>query len=378
MSMQYATAQGLTIPTYSSEDSKTPTTPVNPVVTISKDGAALVAAAGTVTVIADYGVHVAFTAADMTAAAIAVKVTSDNCDPVALSLVTEAGYTAAKAAFIDAAISSRSTLTAQQVWEYSTRTLSSFGTLAASVAAAVWGVAVRTITGGALTTAPPTKEQIATQVDTTLTAAHGSGAWVGAAGSGERFLTVTVVDGDGAPVADACVSLTNAAQTATLAGPLSTDADGEAVFYRDDAETGLAVVRSTGVQSGGSTAYTVSGATPVTVTVTEIPVPAPAAAGYCMVSAYAITQSADVAAAGTFRLLRKVSPAAITAGGVTVGVYKGADSVAFANGVASLELLQGAVVELQVDLPGEQRRATVTIPAAASANFDTLAGTVVA
>lgn len=101
MAMQYATAQGLTIPTYSSDDSKTPTTPTNPVVTISKDGAALAAAAGTVTVIANYGVHVALTAADMTAAAIAVKITSDNCDPVALSLVTEAGYTVTRAGNLD-------------------------------------------------------------------------------------------------------------------------------------------------------------------------------------------------------------------------------------------------------------------------------------
>jgi len=45
---------------------------------------------------------------------------------------------------LDAAITSRSTLTAQQVWEYATRTLSSFGTLAADV----WNSVTRTLTAG--------------------------------------------------------------------------------------------------------------------------------------------------------------------------------------------------------------------------------------
>ena len=45
---------------------------------------------------------------------------------------------------LDAAITSRSTLTAQQVWEYATRTLSSFGTLAADV----WNSVTRTLTSG--------------------------------------------------------------------------------------------------------------------------------------------------------------------------------------------------------------------------------------
>jgi len=46
------------------------------------------------------------------------------------------------------------------VWASATRTLTSFGTLASDV----WAVAVRTITGGSLTIAPPTAAQISTQV----------------------------------------------------------------------------------------------------------------------------------------------------------------------------------------------------------------------
>ena len=52
--------------------------------------------------------------------------------------------TSAKAGCLDAAVSTRSTLTAQGVWEYATRTLTSFGTLIADL----WAHATRTLTAG--------------------------------------------------------------------------------------------------------------------------------------------------------------------------------------------------------------------------------------
>lgn len=96
---------------------------------------------------------------------------------------------------INATISSRSTLTAQNVWEYATRTLSSFGTLVADVATAVWGAAERTLsafaftvtvgtnndktgytastvsdkTGYSLATAPPTAAQVRAEIDSNST-----------------------------------------------------------------------------------------------------------------------------------------------------------------------------------------------------------------
>ncbi len=88
--------------------------------------------------------------------------------------LADAGVTTTVTGRIDAAISSRSTLTAQQVWEYGTRTLTAFGTLAADV----WAVAIRTITGGSLTTAPPT----AAEIDTQLSGTHGNGGWSTATG----------------------------------------------------------------------------------------------------------------------------------------------------------------------------------------------------
>lgn len=48
---------------------------------------------------------------------------------------------------LDAAVSSRSTLTAPDVWASPTRTLTSFGTLATDVATSVWAAGSRTLTG---------------------------------------------------------------------------------------------------------------------------------------------------------------------------------------------------------------------------------------
>ena len=48
---------------------------------------------------------------------------------------------------LDAAISSRSSHTAESVWAVATRTLTSFGTLAADITTAVWSAGSRTLTG---------------------------------------------------------------------------------------------------------------------------------------------------------------------------------------------------------------------------------------
>jgi hypothetical protein len=76
-----------------------------------------------------------------------------HADEITAGLITAAAIAtdaidadAIKADAVTEIQSGLSTLTAQQVWEYGTRTLSSFGTLVADVAAAVWGAAARTLT----------------------------------------------------------------------------------------------------------------------------------------------------------------------------------------------------------------------------------------
>lgn len=63
-----------------------------------------------------------------------------------------AGEYDAPMANLDAKVSSRSTLTATDVWSNPGRTLTSFGTLVSDIATAVWSSVVRTITGGKVDT----------------------------------------------------------------------------------------------------------------------------------------------------------------------------------------------------------------------------------
>lgn len=140
MAFERGVEQRISIITY---DGQTPTQPTTPAVTLSLDGGAFAPAANSLTHIADGASTLLLTAAETDCAALLVRVTSDNLEPHVSAYYFEAAYTAARADHLDADISTRSTLTAQQVWEYAERTLTSI----AAVGAAVWAYATRTITG---------------------------------------------------------------------------------------------------------------------------------------------------------------------------------------------------------------------------------------
>ncbi len=75
---------------------------------------------------------------------------------------------------------------AAAVWNYGTRTLTSFGTLVADAASAVWGVVSRTVTGG---TVIASNAPSAADIDTRLSSTH-PGNWA-ATGSGGGFVNTT-------------------------------------------------------------------------------------------------------------------------------------------------------------------------------------------
>ena len=96
-------------------------------------------------------------------------------DPVTVGTNNDKTDYALSAAGVSAVQSGLSTLTAKQVWEYGTRTLSSFGTLVSDVATGVWGAGTRTLSGfGTLiadTWAHATRS-LTDKADFTLTAAY--------------------------------------------------------------------------------------------------------------------------------------------------------------------------------------------------------------
>jgi len=78
-------------------------------------------------------------------AGTAGNILGNRLDVAVSSRASGADYTAARAAKLDnldATVSSRSTLTAADVWNYATRTLTSFGTLVSDI----WGYSTRTLT----------------------------------------------------------------------------------------------------------------------------------------------------------------------------------------------------------------------------------------
>lgn len=169
-----------------SSDHISPATGLTPTVTISKNGGAFGSPSGAISEIGSGWYSLAGNATDRnTIGDFIIHATGTGADPVddrylivpynpfdsvrlGLSALPNAAADAAGGLTIsdaggldidtllgrlDSAISTRSTLTAQQVWEYATRTLSSFGTLIADL----WSYATRALTDKAGFTISGTK-----------------------------------------------------------------------------------------------------------------------------------------------------------------------------------------------------------------------------
>lgn len=185
---------------------------------------------------------------------------------------------------LDATISSRSSHTVADIWSYTTRTLTSFGTLASDVASAVWGYATRTLTafgftvdttdsaditaiknktdnlpadpasqslvdakvdgaeadirGGteSLETLKTAIDDVPQDVDTQLSATHGSGGWEPyvSPGSGANTVTIHLEDIDtGNPIPYARVYVKTLA--GFVAAAFDTDDNGDVTFLLDSA-----------------------------------------------------------------------------------------------------------------------------------------------
>lgn len=117
MAWQYGVAQTVAVTFYSAGEPTAPTGALS--ATISKDGGAFASISGTVTQIgATACALLSLAIADTTCDAGVVKITDagGTADDRYVEFTTENNYTATIAGYIDAAISSRSTLTAAQVW----------------------------------------------------------------------------------------------------------------------------------------------------------------------------------------------------------------------------------------------------------------------
>jgi len=115
-----------------------------------------------------------------------------------------------------------------------------------------------------------------TAIDDALSNAHGAGAWEsGVGGGGANTVTITVTSEDAEPLPGAFVTVKNEAQTTHVAGPLMTDADGEAVFGLDDGTYALVITSTARYLPANPYTLVVSGTTELTCEVATVALSTP-------------------------------------------------------------------------------------------------------
>lgn len=103
MAFQQGIAQTVHIVTL---DGATPTAPTNPVVTVSLDNGATFEAPDNEATTTAYGIALTLSATETNRDLVLVRVASDNCDTAIQTFYFEADWTATRAGYLDAAISS--------------------------------------------------------------------------------------------------------------------------------------------------------------------------------------------------------------------------------------------------------------------------------
>jgi hypothetical protein len=98
MAFSQGVAQEVTLVTVASSDSKTPTQPTTPVVTISTDSGATFGAPTNAASTRAYGISLVLAAAETAHAFVQVRCTSANCDPVVSAFYFEDNWTVERAA----------------------------------------------------------------------------------------------------------------------------------------------------------------------------------------------------------------------------------------------------------------------------------------
>jgi hypothetical protein len=240
-----------------------------------------------------------------------------------------------------------------------------------AIATAVWSTATRTITGGSLTTSPPTAaviadavwdearsghttagtfgEKVAAELDsatatkidniledtgTTLPAAIAEIEGGGGSGTGARTVTITVNDGT-TVLQNATVRMTEGANTFTAL----TNVSGVAVFNLDDATYTVSITKAGYSYSG--TTLVVNGTETATYSMTVVSTPAPTQPDGCVIQVLClngVTPQQDVAI--------QYRAASIPSGDLN-RAFLGTTQTATSNssGIATFEVAQGSGFE---------------------------------
>lgn len=193
-------------------------------------------------------------------------------------------------------------------------------------------------------------------------------------GAGDFSIPLTVEDDSGDPVASARLTIPGlSAQTTGAGGTFDAEWPLNAGTYEVTILKGAGYTPTNPytliVAADGSVTTPAGGA----FVVPKLALPGPAPADYCAVRCLAETQAGEVPT-GTFAVDAVISPQERETGDTHKTVLYGADSATLdGNGVASLTLLQGAVVSLSLTTPDKTREwSQVTIPALSNVDVEDL------
>jgi hypothetical protein len=237
-----------------------------------------------------------------------------------------------------------------------------------AIASAVWSASSRTITGGSLTTSPPTASAIADAVWDELRTGHttsgtfgfyldaaisGISGGSGGAGTGARTVTITVNDGTTA-LQNAIVRMTEGANTFTA----MTNASGVCTFNLDDATYTVSITKS-GYSYAGTT-LVVDGTETATYSMTQITPSAPDDPALCAVTIRLRNQfGVDLAGEPVeITWVKWDTGAAETPPVLSVPPVQTTDS----SGVVAVNLYREAVYKIVYGSAPYTRRIDVTIP----------------
>lgn len=275
--------------------------------------------------------------------------------------VTHSGVTGASAdvrVAVKAAVSSEAAF-ATSIWAVTARSLTTFGTLAADTAAAVWG-ATETIVALIASIATAVWSKTVRALTTALTdeiPARDMAAVYSPAGSKAILITVTEV-GTGTPISNAFITLMNSTETAIITVD-KTDILGQHLFLLDPGDY-VARITKPGVNLGAAHAFTVTVDASLAYT-GILQVPTPPATAMQTLYGYSVHGDASYANAGRVTATPVGSPNAIIGGRIIT--VKAIETVMNSQGYFELQLIQGAtylIYELFAGVQHFRNKVTIT------------------
>lgn len=345
MAFTQGVAQSIHVTTLDGVD---PIAPTNPAVTVSLDGGATFEATDNAAVTTLYGISLELSAAETARDLVLVRVTADNADAQVVAFYFEDDYTAQRAANLDNADAPASQLPTNTELAAALDVLASHGDGA-------WATA--DVAGIPAAVDSALAADFSAVIDAILASSGGSGIYTA---------TLTVVDGDGAPVGSCPVRVANAGGQ-LLGYGLTNSATGIAVFNLDAGEYVVTLGPLANYAPNNPHALTVAGDMTADLTVTALSAPpAPSTPDVCAVyldTVYTHGDSAGQAVAAGDASIQYIRTVAAPAGmGVALA---DPDDVAQSDGSGrcTMNLLRGSIVDIMVALVGvKPRRIQITVP----------------